>query len=77
MPPQRPHPRRIQWWYRLEETERGTLVTERAEVDLGPVANLLMRLPYAKLRAPIVRAGMARTLENLERALVPSDGLAP
>lgn len=76
MPPQRPHPRRIQWWYLLEATEGGTRVTERVEVDLGLVVNLLMRLPYAKLRAPVVRAGMARTLENIEQALKPLDALA-
>jgi uncharacterized protein YndB with AHSA1/START domain len=69
MPPNRPRPRRIQWWFVLEPTGAGTRVTERVEVDLGVVPNLLMRLPYGKLRGPAVRAGMAKTLDNLERTL--------
>jgi hypothetical protein len=65
----RPRPRRIQWWYRLEPVEGGTRVTERVEVDLGAVLNLVMNLPYSKVRGAAVRAGMARTLENLQRLL--------
>ncbi len=72
MPPNRPRPHRIQWWFRMEQVPAGgTRVTERVEVDLGAVPNVLMKLPYARLRGPIVRAGMSKTLENLERALSP------
>lgn len=77
MPPGRPSPRRIQWWYRLEPAGVGTRVTERVEVDLGPVMNVLMKLPYNRLRGSAVRAGMARTLENLERTLASSPASAP
>jgi len=69
MPPNRPRPRRIQWWYELEPTPAGTLVTERVEVDLGPLANALMKLPYRKIRGAAVGAGMAKTLQNLGHAL--------
>jgi uncharacterized protein YndB with AHSA1/START domain len=72
MPPGRPRPRRIQWWYRLEPVEAGTRVSERVEVDLGTVLNLVMKLPYRKVRGPAVRAGMAKTLENLEQLLESS-----
>jgi hypothetical protein len=68
MPPNRPRPRRIQWWYRLEPTEGGTRVTHRVEVDLGPVPNVVMKLPYSRMRAPALRDGMRRTLDNLARA---------
>ena len=67
-PPNRPRPRRIQWWYRLEPTHGGTRVTQRVEVDLGPLPNVIMRLPYSRMRAPFIRDGMRRTLDNLEHA---------
>lgn len=77
MPPGRPRPRRIQWWYRLEPAGAGTRVTERVEVDMGAVPNVLMKLLYGRVRGPAVRAGMARTLENLERTLASSHAPAP
>jgi uncharacterized protein YndB with AHSA1/START domain len=69
MPPNRPRPKRIQWWYELEHIPTGTRVTERVEVDLGTVVNVLMKLPYRKMRGAAVSAGMARTLENLDKAV--------
>jgi Polyketide cyclase / dehydrase and lipid transport len=77
MPPGRPRPHRIQWWYRLEPVGAGTRITERVEVDLGAVPNVLMKLLYRRVRGPAVRAGMARTLENLERTLASSHASAP
>jgi hypothetical protein len=53
----------------MTSSER-TRVTERVEVDLGAVPNVLMKLPYGRLRGPAVRDGMARTLENLEARAV-------
>jgi uncharacterized protein YndB with AHSA1/START domain len=75
MPPSsvRPVPRRIQWWYRLTPAGGATQVVERVEVDMGPVMNLVMNLPYRLARAGTVAEGMRRTLENLElRATSPS-----
>lgn len=69
MPPTKPTPRRIQWWYELEpDGAGGTEVCERVEVDMGPVMNVVMKLPYTLARAPAVAAGMRRTLENLAQA---------
>jgi uncharacterized protein YndB with AHSA1/START domain len=68
MPPSsaKPVPRRIQWWYQLTPDHGGTRVVERVEVDMGPVMNLVMKLPYRYMRAGTVAEGMRRTLENLE-----------
>jgi uncharacterized protein YndB with AHSA1/START domain len=68
MPPSRPRPRRIQRWYHLEPVGAGTRVTERVEVDLGAMLNLLMRPPYSAVRGSAVRAGMVKILENLEQS---------
>jgi uncharacterized protein YndB with AHSA1/START domain len=67
MPPAtaKPVPRRIQWWYRLTPQNGGTHVVERVEVDMGPVMNLLMKVPYRFMRGGIVAEGMRRTLDNL------------
>lgn len=68
MPPGsvKPVPRRIQWWYRLTPDAGGTRVVERVEVDMGPIMNLVMKVPYRLARAGAVGEGMRRTLENLE-----------
>lgn len=66
--PGAPSRSRVQWWYHVEPVETGVRVTERVEVDLGRFAvNLVMRLPYRAMRGSAVRAGMIKTLENLER----------
>jgi uncharacterized protein YndB with AHSA1/START domain len=62
----KPLPRRIQWWYRLDPDSEGTRVVEQVEVDMGPVMNLVMKVPYRFARAGTVAEGMRRTLENLE-----------
>jgi uncharacterized protein YndB with AHSA1/START domain len=68
MPPAttKPVPRRIQWWYRLTPQDGGTRVVERVEVDMGPVMNPLLRVPYRFMRGETVAEGMRRTLENLD-----------
>jgi uncharacterized protein YndB with AHSA1/START domain len=68
MPPRsvKPVPRRIQWWYRLAPDAGGTRVVEQVEVDMGPVMNIVMKVPYRLARAGTVAKGMRRTLENLE-----------
>jgi hypothetical protein len=68
MPPStvKPVPRRIQWWYRLAPDAGGTRVVEQVEVDMGPVMNLVMMLPYRLARAGTVAKGMRLTLENLD-----------
>lgn len=67
MPPStvKPVPRRIQWWYRLAPDAGGTRVVEQVEVDMGPMMNLVMKLPYRLARAGTVAKGMRRTLDNL------------
>jgi hypothetical protein len=66
MPPLKPVPRRIQWYFQLAPSPTGTMVTERLEVDMGPVGNVVMKLPYRLMRANTVAGGMRRTLENLD-----------
>lgn len=62
----KPVARRIQWWYRLAPDAGGTRVVERVEVDMGPVMNVVMKVPYRFARAGTIATGMRRTLENLE-----------
>jgi hypothetical protein len=65
MPSVPPKPRRIQWWFRLTPADGGTQVVHEVEVDFGPIANLLLRGPYALMRGGAVRRGMRQTLTNL------------
>ena len=58
-------PKRIQWWFRLWPAGEGTRVVHECEVDFGPVANVLLRRPYALVRGGAVRRGMRKTLDNL------------
>jgi hypothetical protein len=74
MPPGKPAPRRIQWWYELTPDAGGTQVVERVEVDMGPMKNVLMRVPYHFMRGTTVADGMRRTLENLEAKATTSGG---
>ncbi len=69
VPPGRPQPRRIQWWYELEPEGPGTRVRERVEVDMGPISNVVLKPIYLLLRAGAIKTGMARTLDNLARRL--------
>jgi hypothetical protein len=65
MPSVPPKPRRIQWWFRLTPEGTGTRVVHECEVDFGPAANLMVRLPYALMRGGAVKRGMRKTLDNL------------
>ncbi|MBI1377816.1 MAG: hypothetical protein GC157_10095 [Frankiales bacterium] len=72
--PDAPRGSRVQWWYEMTPHDEGTLVTERVEVDLGLGAlSVLARLPYRALRGSAIRAGMARTLQNLEALTASAD----
>jgi len=65
-PPMKPTPRRIQWWYQLTPgANGGTDLVERVEVDMGPIANVFMKIPYRQMRGRIVAAGMRKTLQNV------------
>lgn len=74
MPPDRPRPKRIQWWFRLVPVDGGTRVVHAVQVDLGPVANVVMKPFYGWMRANTVKAGMRKTLENLARAVSDHPG---
>jgi hypothetical protein len=69
MPSVPPKPRRIQWWFRLTPEGAGTRVVHECEIDLGPVANIVMRGPYALMRGGAVKRGMRKTLENLHASV--------
>ena len=62
--------RRIQWWFRMSPQGGGTKVVHEVEVDWGDLQSEMLkglRDNYEQARAGIVRAGMAKTLENLKR----------
>jgi hypothetical protein len=69
MPSVPPKPRRIQWWFRLTPDGTGTHIVHECEVDFGPVANVLMRGPYALMRGGAVKRGMRTTLQNLRASV--------
>ena len=62
--------RRVQWWFHFTPDGDRTHVVHEVEIDLGDLTDpMLMGLRdnFAQVRAPVVRAGMDRTLENLRR----------
>jgi len=65
-PPGKPVPRRIEWSWTLTPAESGTDVVERVEVDINPLMNVAMKLPYKRMRGGYVAEGMRRTLDRLE-----------
>lgn len=67
MPSVPPKPKRIQWWFRLTPDGSGTRVVHECEVDFGPVANVLLKGPYALARGGAVKRGMRVTLDNLQK----------
>jgi hypothetical protein len=67
MPSVPPKPRRIQWWFRLTPVDGGTKVVHECEVDFGPIANVMLRGPYALMRGGAVKRGMRQTLLNLRQ----------
>ena len=64
--------RRLQWWFTLRPAGPGTThVVHEVELDIGdPQTEMVqgVKAHFEDIRAPVVRAGMERTLENL-RAL--------
>ncbi len=62
--------RRIQWWFHFKAEGSGTRVVHEVEVDFGELTdpNLIgLRDNYDEIRAPHVRNGMIKTLENLAK----------
>jgi uncharacterized protein YndB with AHSA1/START domain len=72
MPSVPPKPRRIQWWFRLTPEGSGTRVLHECEVDFGPMANVIVKGPYALMRGGTIKRGMRKTLENLRATLARS-----
>jgi hypothetical protein len=65
--PPKMKPRRIQWWFRLTSIEGSTRVAHEVEVDMSPIMNILMALPYRLMRGGRLSRGMKKTLENLRQ----------
>ena len=64
--------RRIQWWFHFKPKGAGTKVIHEVEVDFGELTDPMLisfRDNYEAGRAPYVRDGMKRTLENLAQAV--------
>jgi hypothetical protein len=62
--------RRVQWWFRFAAEGDATWVVHEMEVDFGELHDEMLkglRDHFEQVRAPVVRAGMDRTLENLRR----------
>ena len=62
--------RRVQWWFHFTPEGGRTRVVHEVEVDLGELKDEMLkglRDNFEQIRAPVVRAGMDRTLENLRR----------
>lgn len=67
--------RRVQWWFHLEPVGSTTRVTHEVELDLGELHDpLLMGLRdnFEQVRGTVIRAGMAKTLQNLQRMAEPN-----
>ena len=63
--------RRIQWWFHFKPEGSGTKVVHEVEVDFGELTDPMLisfRDNYEAGRAPYVRDGMKKTLENLAQA---------
>ena len=63
--------RRIQWWFHFKPEGTGTKVIHEVEVDFGELTDPMLisfRDNYEAGRAPYVRDGMKKTLENLAQA---------
>ena len=62
--------RRMQWWFNMSPQGGGTRVVHEVEVDWGDLQDEMLkglRDNYEQIRAPLVRTGMDKTLENLRR----------
>ena len=63
--------RRIQWWFHFKPEGSGTKVVHEVEVDFGELTDpglISFRDNYEAGRAPHVRDGMKKTLENLAQS---------
>ncbi|HEY2331665.1 MAG TPA: SRPBCC family protein [Acidimicrobiales bacterium] len=66
--------RRVQWWFHFMPLGDGTRVVHEVEIDFGDLQDEQLkglRDNFEQVRAPVIRAGMERTLENL-RAMAAS-----
>ena len=62
--------RRVQWWFHLTPVGGRTHVVHEVEIDFGDLQDATLRGlrdNFEEVRAGVIRAGMSRTLENLER----------
>jgi hypothetical protein len=62
--------RRVQWWFHFTPEGDRTHVVHEVEIDFGDLKDEMLkglRDNFEHVRAPVVRAGMDRTLENLRR----------
>jgi hypothetical protein len=62
--------RRVQWWFHFTPEGDGTRVVHEVEIDFGDLQDELLkglRDNFEQVRAPVIRAGMDRTLENLRK----------
>ena len=69
--------RRVQWWFHFTPEGDGTRVVHEVELDFGDLQDEMLkglRDNFEQVRAPVIRAGMDRTLENLKSM---ADAVAP
>jgi hypothetical protein len=62
--------RRVQWWFHFTPTDDRTRVVHEVEIDFGDLRDEMLkglRDNFEQVRAPVIRVGMDRTLENLTR----------
>jgi hypothetical protein len=60
----------VQWWFHFTPEGDRTRVAHEVEVGFGDLQNEMLkglRDNFEQVRAPVVRAGMDRTLEILRR----------
>lgn len=63
-------PGRMDWSFSLAPDGSGTKVTHNVEIDWGNITNEMLIGPrdnYETIRAPYVRDGMDKTLQNLKK----------
>ncbi len=62
--------RRLQWWFYMSPQSDGAKVVHEVEVEWGDIQGEMLkslRDNYEQVRAGVVRDGMHKTLENLQR----------
>jgi hypothetical protein len=60
--------RRVQWWFHFTPEGDRTRVVHEVEIDFGDLQDEMLkglRDNFGQVRAPVIRTGMDRTLENL------------